>query len=102
MEDRVGAAAYKLKLPTESQLHPVFHVSQLKKKLGVNGEMGCQLPIQRDVHTLEPVAILDRRTVKRGNKPATQVLVHWTNSFPEDATWEFLYDLQQKFPTFQP
>ena len=26
----------------------------------------------------------------------------WANSFPEDATWEFLYDLQLRFPDFQP
>lgn len=42
---------------------------------------------------LEPIAILDRRITKRGNHAATQVLVQWSNSFPEDATWEFLHDL---------
>ena len=102
VEDRIGEAAYRLKLPFDSLLHPVFHVSQLKKKVGVNGTMGTQLPVQGNVHHLEPLKVLDRRTVKRGRKAATQVLVHWTNSFPEDATWEYLYDLQQKFPSFQP
>ncbi|RCU34989.1 hypothetical protein DVA76_18475, partial [Acinetobacter baumannii] len=50
----------------------------------------------------EPVAILDRRMVKWGNRAATQVLVHWSNSSVEDATWEFLYDLKQQFPNFNP
>ena len=100
VEDRIGATAYRLKLPAGSQLHPVFHVSQLKKKMGVTGNMGTQLPVPGENQELEPIAILDRRTVKIGNRAATQVLVHWTNSFPEDATWEFLYDLQQKFPNF--
>ena len=80
----------------------MFHVSQLKKKVGVTGLRSTQLSVQEDVHQLKPLAILDNRTVKRGNRAVTQVLVHWTNSFPNYATWEFLYDLQQKFPKFQP
>ena len=102
VEDKIRAAAYKLRLPVDSQLHPVFHVSLLKRKIGANGNIGTELPIQGDVHKMEPIAILDERTVKRGNKAMTQILVHWTNSFSEDATCEFLYDLQQRFTNFQP
>lgn len=31
---RVGTAAYNLNLPSTSRIHPIFHVSCLKKKLG--------------------------------------------------------------------
>lgn len=51
---------------------------------------------------LEPVAALDRRMVKRGNVAATQILVQWSNGFPEDATWEFRHDLVRRYPNFDP
>ncbi|OMO94895.1 hypothetical protein COLO4_16146 [Corchorus olitorius] len=38
--------------------------------------------------------------VKRQNRAVTKLLVQWKGSFPEDAKWEFAYDLQQRFPEF--
>lgn len=49
-----------------------------------------------------PLAILDRKMVKHGRTHATKVLVHWQWEPKEDGTWEFYYDLLQKFPTFRP
>lgn len=50
----------------------------------------------------QPMALLDRRLVKYKDRPATQVLVQWSDSYLEDATWEYYQDFQTKFPNFQP
>lgn len=101
---KVGPIAYKPALPASSKIHPVFHVSLLKKKLGMGAVVQTSLPFVDDQGhlQLEPLAVLDRRLVKRNNRPHTQVLVQWANSIPEDAMWESWFNLHQCFPHFQP
>ena len=92
--ERIGKVAYKLALPAGTRVHPVFHVSQLKQHIG-HAMVQSALPVLdgEDLISKEPVQILERRIRKRGNQAVTQVLVQWSNSFPEDATWEYLPDL---------
>ncbi|KAH9699109.1 hypothetical protein KPL71_024219 [Citrus sinensis] len=101
---KFGHVAYKLELPIESKIHPVFHVSCLKKKVGEAVTPITELPtIREDGHLqLVPDSVLDRRVVKRSNRPYMQWLVQWSNSFPEDATWEDAVKIQEKFPLFKP
>ena len=40
--------------------------------------------------------------VKRQGKAATKVLIKWLNQPEDEATWEFLGDLEKKFPDFKP
>ena len=101
--EKVRAVAYRLALPTNAKVHPVFHVSQLKQHVG-NVVVQSALPTMdgEGVISRVPVQILQRRMIKKGNHAVTQVLVQWSNSFAEDATWELLADLQAQFPDFDP
>ena len=101
--EKIGSVAYKLALPTGSKIHPVFHVSQLKLHMGPLSQPS-PLPLLDDTGALvkEPISILDRRIGRKGGKAITEILVHWRNTFPEDATWEVLTKFQQQFPDFHP
>ena len=87
--EKIGQVAYKLQLPDTSRIHSVFHVSQLKKHMGpVITPSPLPLLNEEGLIAKEPVRILDRRMVNRQGKAATEVLVMWKNTFPEDSTWE--------------
>nr|XP_023922292.1 uncharacterized protein LOC112033747 [Quercus suber] len=96
----VGEVSYKLDLPLGSLIHLVFHVSNLKAKLGNQVVPKPTLPaVNADlVLTLEPVMILDRKSIKLRSRTMTQLLVQWQGESGDDATWEVLYDLQARFP----
>ena len=103
VDAKVGTVAYKLELSGEARVHLTFHVSQLKKHVG-HATTQSQLPLldTDGLISKEPIVILDRRMIKRRGRPCTEVLVHWSNCFLEDATWENFYDLQQTYPLFNP
>lgn len=80
---KIGQVVYKLELPSHSKIHPVFHVSYLKKKLRAANVQQIELSTIQDDRRmqLEPLALLERCTIKRNNRPVVQQLIHWTNSF---------------------
>ncbi|XP_068340471.1 uncharacterized protein [Pyrus communis] len=95
----VGSMAYKLKLPANLKLYPVFHVFCLKKHIGDHIQPTIQLPVITDKGILQDVlvAMLERMMVKKYTTTATEVLVQWQNHAPADATWEDYADLKSKF-----
>jgi len=46
------------------------------------------------------VAVLDRKLGKQGNRGEVYVLIQWSNSPKEEATWEFYSDIERRFPQF--
>ena len=101
--ERIGQVAYKLELPAYSQIHNVFHVSQLKLCKGTpQSSQVAKLPScdNDGVIEVQPLAILDTKMLKKKNVAVVYGLVQWTNGTVEDATWEPLADLFERFPEF--
>ncbi|XP_049348176.1 uncharacterized protein LOC125812742 [Solanum verrucosum] len=99
---RVGQVAYELELPQElSTVHPVFHVSMLRKCIGDPSRI---TPME-DVHVTEdltyeevPIAILDRQVKKLRNKEVASVKVLWRNQQVKEVTWEAEEAMKSKYP----
>jgi hypothetical protein len=97
----VGAVAYQLKLPEGSRVHPVFHVSLLKKAVG-NYQEEEELPElegEKDI-LIEPEEVLARRTVQVQGENVDQVLIRWKDQVVEEATWEDTIVIKSQFPNF--
>ena len=90
---KIGSVAYKLELPPSSRIHPVFHVSCLKKFLGTNIKGQTILPELDNEGSifLEPEAVLNKHTRQLR-------LIQWHGMQLEDSTWEPLLQIQRQFP----
>jgi hypothetical protein len=99
---KVGAVAYKLQLPQEmSDVHDVFHVSQLKKCLRIPEEQVTPdtMDLQDDIRYQEvPIRILDTVTRRTRNSTFRICRVQWSRHSEAEATWEREDALQAEFP----
>ncbi|XP_026411128.1 uncharacterized protein LOC113306400 [Papaver somniferum] len=97
---KIDNVAYKLDLPPEARIHPIFHVSQLKKQLGNSITPSPTLPsLDTNGQILViPAAVLDTRTIIRRGVYVPQLLIRWTNATNEDSTWEDTKNISHHFP----
>jgi hypothetical protein len=100
---RIGSLAYQLALPeTMAGVHPVFHVSQLKKSEKAVEAKQVHMELLDLQDTLEyakyPEKILDRadKETRRTTIPFCKVL--WSNHTEREATWEKEAYLRKKYP----
>lgn len=94
---KIGSVAYRMALPAASKIHPVFHVSQLKKFVAPHQQVLSKLPVPNSL-LLVPMQILQCRVRQEGKRTIAQGLIQWNDGAPDAATWEDLESLKQKFP----
>ena len=94
--------AYRLELPQElSNVHPTFHVSNLRKCLA---DENLHIPldevrINESMHFVErPMEITDRGVKKLKSKRIPIVLVKWDSKRGPELTWECEDQMKTKYP----
>jgi hypothetical protein len=107
--DRKGEVAYQLELlPQLSDVHDVFHVSQLKKCLQILDE---QLPMEElglggDLsYSEKPIKLLDTTERVTRNKDIKMCKVQWSHHTKDEAPWntkksseQIILNLKGKIP----
>jgi len=90
----ISPVNYRLELPYTLKIHPVFHVSLLKKYVENYSKFSGRFarpppPVQFDEHVeYEIERILDRRDRVRGRGHQVEYLVKWKGYPVNDATWK--------------
>ena len=82
-------------------MHPVFHVSMLRKCIGDPSLITSTKDVQvtEDLTYEEvPIAILDRQVKKMRNKEIASVKVRWRNRQRKEITWEAEEEMKSKYP----
>ncbi|XP_068331415.1 uncharacterized protein [Pyrus communis] len=100
--EKIGKVEYWLKLPKDSKIHLVFHVSCLKNHLEDKVIATPFLPIVTDdgLLPLELLKVLKRRVYKKGKAAGVQLLIQWKNNKEDKATWKDYDEFATKFPNF--
>lgn len=95
--EKIGAVAYRLELPPSASIHPVFHVSLLKRAVSPCHQVSPEPHVLTDAFQI-PLKILERRLVENGHKTVAQVLIQWSKWPPYLSTWEEEVVPRQRFP----
>jgi hypothetical protein len=87
---KISTMAYKLELPASSRVHPVFHVSCLKKVISDKIPVQTIFPelYEEGKIILEPKAITNTRVRLLRNRSISEYLIKWRKPTTEDSTWE--------------
>lgn len=97
---RMGAVAYQLELPATAKIHPVFHVSLLKRVIGEHQAI-IELPPELVLEAEEfvPSNIVKVVIHSGGSSACHKVLVEWDGKPREEASWMTCEEFKNQIPT---
>ena len=99
---KISPVAYELKLPSTAKVHPIFHVSLLKRAQGYSAtEDISPLPVTDSWEfLLEPESVQDVRVTTLQGIPEIELLIKWKNRDSEENSWENYDTIAAQFPNF--
>lgn len=99
---RLGSVAYELALPDTARIHPVFHVSKLKKYYGNQHLVTPSLDpsVIGTRVALQPAQVLGARELQTPTGRCKQLLIHWVGLPAVEATWEEINMLKVTYLNF--
>ena len=100
--NKLSPVACKLELPESARIHPIFHISLLKKYKGDSFTPYLPLPLTTSEYgpILQPEEVLAARTIMKGSVLEPQVLIKWQGTTDSEATREGLKEFNREFPAF--
>ncbi|CAA6655588.1 unnamed protein product [Spirodela intermedia] len=95
--ERIGPVAYKVQLPNRSAVHPVFHISQLRKTLRKDNRSQPIPPTlsEEQEWILIPNGIKAHRSIPQD----TEILVSWKHLPEFESSWMTISAFLRQFPT---
>jgi hypothetical protein len=104
--DKYGSLSYQVELPSKlSEVHNVFHVSQLKRCLKPPTDVVIEdtIPLEPDLtYKAYPTMILDQQDRVIRNKTTQFYKFQWNDHSEDEATWEHENFLRSNYPGLFP
>ncbi|KAG6510402.1 hypothetical protein ZIOFF_028412 [Zingiber officinale] len=96
---KIGPVAYELSLPHSFKVHPVFHVSLLRRAYGQHSFAHRHFLLM-PTGVVSDTTVLNHHWITEGGLPSLELLIQWQDRPLEEASWENYSLLAAQFPSF--